>query len=69
MAFISYLNLLMWPMMALGWVTNLIQRGGASLERLKKILERRPDVRQPESARPLTMVRGRIDFEAGRFRL
>ncbi|MBW2678872.1 MAG: ABC transporter ATP-binding protein, partial [Deltaproteobacteria bacterium] len=33
-AFISYLGLLTWPMMALGWVTNLIQRGKASLERI-----------------------------------
>ncbi len=32
-AFISYLGLLTWPMMALGWVTNLIQRGKASLDR------------------------------------
>jgi len=31
LAFVSYLNLLTWPMVALGWVTNLIQRGAASL--------------------------------------
>jgi len=62
-AFISYLNLLAWPMMALGWVTNLIQRGGASLERLKKILERQPEIR--DKAHPLTLpkVNGRIDFD------
>lgn len=62
-AFISYLNLLMWPMMALGWVTNLIQRGGASLERLKTILERRADIQQSPAARPLPDVQGRIAFE------
>ena len=38
-AFISYLGLLTWPMMALGWVTNLIQRGRASLDRINRILE------------------------------
>jgi ATP-binding cassette subfamily B multidrug efflux pump len=32
-AFISYLNLLTWPMMAMGWMTNLMQRGAASLDR------------------------------------
>jgi ATP-binding cassette subfamily B multidrug efflux pump len=36
-AFISYLGLLTWPMMAMGWVTNLIQRGKASLQRLNTI--------------------------------
>ena len=41
-AFISYLGLLTWPMMAMGWVTNLIQRGRASLQRLNHILETRP---------------------------
>ncbi len=43
-AFISYLGLLTWPMMALGWVTNLIQRGGASLERIESILKTSPQV-------------------------
>jgi ATP-binding cassette subfamily B protein len=52
-AFISYLGLLTWPMMALGWVTNLIQRGGASLERIEKILNTLPEVApvDPEKAR------------------
>jgi len=46
-AFISYLNLLMWPMMAMGWVTNLIQRGSASMRRINHILEEVPDIRDP----------------------
>ena len=62
-AFISYLDLLIWPMMALGWVTNLIQRGGASLERLKRILDRQSDIRQSASARPIQLFKGRIGFE------
>lgn len=62
-AFISYLNLLSWPMMALGWVTNLIQRGSASLVRLKGIIDRKPDIRQPHTATPLTRVQGRLAFE------
>lgn len=43
-AFISYLGLLTWPMMALGWVTNLIQRGRASLDRLDAILSTRSEL-------------------------
>jgi ATP-binding cassette subfamily B multidrug efflux pump len=62
-AFISYLNILAWPMMALGWVTNLIQRGGASLGRLKNILERQPDIRNKPGALALNRIAGRIDFE------
>lgn len=62
-AFISYLNLLAWPMMALGWVTNLIQRGGASLERLKNILERRPEIRDRDGATLPAPIRGSVRFE------
>jgi len=43
-AFISYLNLLTWPMMALGWVTNLIQRGSASMRRINSILDEVPEI-------------------------
>ena len=62
-AFISYLGLLTWPMMALGWVTNLIQRGRASLDRINKILQTRPDIRDRSNARELAEVDGKIDFE------
>lgn len=62
-AFINYLNLLSWPMMALGWVTNLIQRGGASLARLNAILAQRPEIQGPPGALPLEKVRGQIDFD------
>ncbi|MGW8287517.1 MAG: ABC transporter ATP-binding protein [Desulfobulbales bacterium] len=41
-AFISYLFMLTWPMMALGWVTNLFQRGVTSLQRIKNVLDERP---------------------------
>jgi ATP-binding cassette subfamily B multidrug efflux pump len=62
-AFISYLGLLTWPMMALGWVTNLIQRGRASLDRINLILETRPAVRDRQDARPVARSRGGIVFE------
>ena len=62
-AFISYLGLLTWPMMALGWVTNLIQRGRASLDRINKILQTVPEIRDRPDARCLETVDGQIDFE------
>lgn len=43
-AFISYLRLLTWPMMAMGWVVNLIQRGRASLGRIKVVLDTEPEI-------------------------
>jgi ATP-binding cassette subfamily B protein len=63
-AFISYLALLTWPMMALGWVTNLIQRGQASLERVNVILETLPAIQDAADARILASPRGEILFEA-----
>lgn len=62
-AFISYLGLLTWPMMALGWVTNLIQRGRASLDRLAEIFQTRPSIVQPDRPRHLNRTQGRLTFE------
>ncbi|MCF8086292.1 MAG: ABC transporter ATP-binding protein/permease [Desulfohalobiaceae bacterium] len=52
-AFVNYLGLLTWPMMAMGWVINLIQRGRASLDRIGSILATPRDIRNPEKPRPL----------------
>jgi ATP-binding cassette subfamily B multidrug efflux pump len=62
-AFISYLGLLTWPMMALGWVTNLIQRGRASLDRIDKILQTEPAIKDREDAQSVSRTDGRILFE------
>ena len=43
-AFGMYLTMLTWPMIALGWVVNLFQRGDASMGRLAEILEARADI-------------------------
>ena len=52
-AFTSYLFMLTWPMMALGWVTNLFQRGVTSLQRIQNVLDERPVITAP--ARPLAV--------------
>ncbi|MBW1993151.1 MAG: ABC transporter ATP-binding protein, partial [Deltaproteobacteria bacterium] len=62
-AFIAYLGLLTWPMMALGWVTNLVQRGRASLDRINRILETQPEICDAPSAMLLHKPRGEIVFE------
>ena len=62
-AFISYLGLLTWPMMALGWVTNLIQRGRASLDRLNGIFSTRPDLAEAQDAISLSSFERKLTFE------
>jgi ATP-binding cassette subfamily B protein len=62
-AFIQYLALLTWPMMALGWVTNLIQRGRASLERIQKILETQPEITDHIHAVALSRLQGEIQLD------
>ena len=46
-AFGMYLGLLTWPLIALGWVINLFQRGGASMDRLAEILDAQPAIKSP----------------------
>ncbi len=61
-AFISYLGLLTWPMMALGWMTNLVQRGRASLDRIGNILSELPDIDDDGSVKPDSPVQGALTF-------
>jgi ATP-binding cassette subfamily B protein len=53
-ATLTYLEMLVWPMMGAGFLVNLIARGGASLKRLNAVIDREPDIRSPE--RPVTTV-------------
>ena len=62
-AFISYLGLITWPMMAIGWVTNLIQRGKASLDRISKIMQTRPEIEDIPEAVTIKHVKGSVVFE------
>ena len=52
-AFGFYLGILTWPLIALGWVINLFQRGAASMARLNEILDARSPVTAPASAATL----------------
>lgn len=55
-AFITYLLMLTWPMMAIGWVVNLFQRGVTSLGRLQAVLDERPLVRDAEVIQQLPLL-------------
>jgi ATP-binding cassette subfamily B protein len=50
-------------MMAIGWVTNLIQRGKASLNRIDKIMQTHPDIDDIPGARPINNIKGSIIFD------
>src|SRR5690606_2107286 len=52
-----------WPLIALGWVTNLFQRGAASMARLGTVLDARPDVVDPAEPRALPPARGGRSIE------
>ena len=67
-AFTFYLALLTWPMIALGWVVNLFQRGAASMGRLNRIMEREPAITPPDDPVPLGPVKGEVEFRNVGFR-
>jgi ATP-binding cassette, subfamily B, multidrug efflux pump len=61
--FNTYLGLLVWPMIALGWVTNIFQRGAASMGRLNYILTAKPQIdNRSAKINPETKVEGTIEF-------
>jgi ATP-binding cassette subfamily B multidrug efflux pump len=60
--FNTYMGMLVWPMIALGWVVNLMQRGSASLARINDILREQPSIAAPPDAVSLGAVRGEIEF-------
>jgi ATP-binding cassette subfamily B protein len=62
-AFISYLNLLTWPMMAMGWVTNLVQRGAASMRRINGILDEVPEIRDSSQSKPIHVIEKKIEMK------
>jgi ATP-binding cassette subfamily B protein len=60
--FTLFLMRLVWPLIALGYVVNLYQRGTASLKRMNAILAVAPAIRDAAGARERPPVRGRIEF-------
>jgi ATP-binding cassette subfamily B multidrug efflux pump len=67
-AFIFYLAMLTWPMIALGWVINLFQRGAASMGRINRIMTTAPTVTDPARSVPISRIRGDVEFRDVSFR-
>jgi ATP-binding cassette, subfamily B, multidrug efflux pump len=60
-AFNVYMVQLTWPMIAVGWVVNLFQRGTASIVRIDELLKQKPDIADEPTAVP-TPITGDIEF-------
>lgn len=66
--FNMYLTRLIWPLIALGYVVNLYQRGTASLKRLNAIWRIQPLIADTSDAQPQPPIKGRIEFRNLTFR-
>ncbi|MCW5979755.1 MAG: ABC transporter ATP-binding protein [Bryobacteraceae bacterium] len=65
-----YLGMLLFPMMAVGWISNMMQRGSASLLRINELMEYQPTVADPPQAVVLKEpIRGEIEFRDVRVRV
>jgi ATP-binding cassette subfamily B protein len=63
-AFSSYLTMLIWPMIAMGWIVNLYQRGTASLNRIQEILKTPPEIFDgPEVNHSIKKLEGNIEVQ------
>ncbi|WP_291460787.1 ABC transporter ATP-binding protein [Desulfobacula sp.] len=62
-AFLQYLGILAWPVIAIGWMTNLFQRGMASLKRINTLLDSMPDVISPDNPVIPRKMDGNIVFK------
>jgi ATP-binding cassette subfamily B protein len=60
--FNTYMGMLVWPMIALGWVVNLMQRGSASMGRINQITRERPTIAAGATPVAIPRVRGEIEF-------
>lgn len=68
-AFTTYMGLLTGPMMAIGWVVNILQRGAASMERLNLIFQTPPEITDTEECDPsITELKGEIAIRHLTFR-
>ena len=63
-AFSTYMVQLTWPVIALGWVVNIFQRGTASMGRINEILAERPEITDAEADPGLgaAPIAGEIEF-------
>lgn len=63
-AFIVYLGILIWPMIAVGWVMNIVQQAEASMERINNIFAEPYEIEDTEKTdNSITELKGEIEFK------
>ncbi|PKN75165.1 MAG: multidrug ABC transporter ATP-binding protein [Candidatus Cloacimonetes bacterium HGW-Cloacimonetes-2] len=67
-AFFSYLGMLVWPMIAIGMIVDMYQRGTASLKRLNAIFEIKPEIDDTDADSSITEIKGSIEIRNLNFR-
>ncbi len=69
LAFTAYLGILIWPVIALGWILNIIQQASASMKRLLKIFAEVDDVEDSEKTdMQIDEIKGELEFKNVSFR-
>lgn len=61
-AFISYASNIVWPMEMLGWITNGLSQGLASVKRLNKIFAEETEIKSVEDENQLSEIKGKVEF-------
>ena len=64
--FVTYLDMLVWPLMAIGFLFNIVQRGAVSYERIMSLLSQQSDVKDPENPLP-DIHNGRLEYAIEHF--
>ncbi|HPB42902.1 MAG TPA: ABC transporter ATP-binding protein [Candidatus Syntrophosphaera sp.] len=67
-AFFQYLGMLVWPMIAIGWIVDMYQRGTASLKRLNEIFQTAPEIDDSEADPAIKSLQGNIEIRDLSFR-
>lgn len=62
-AFLLYMGILVWPSIALGWVIGIFQQGAASMNRMRSVLEARPQVEDDPDGHAPERLDGHITFK------
>ena len=69
--FVIYVTMLSWPIISIGWVTNIFQKAAAAQGRLQEIFNTKPDIKEPAKTAPKPAVsstlKGELSFEHVRF--
>jgi ATP-binding cassette subfamily B protein len=61
-AFSSYLGMMIWPMIAIGFLVNMLQRGSASMDRIERVLKVEPEIKNPQLPRKVK-IEGNIEVK------